>query len=101
MLVEAPVRVLESGVAKTDSLQGDRGPGGPVMCIEGGGGEESPHVEHGELVWPGLGSWNSSGCKGQVQSLSRCIRAQEGGGGCLCTGTGGMPHRGSSSLRTG
>lgn len=48
MLVETRARVVESGVVKTDSLQGDRGPGGPVMCIEGEGGEESPHVGHGE-----------------------------------------------------
>lgn len=47
MIVEAPVRALESGVVKTDSLQGGRGPGGPVVCIEGEGGEESPHVGHG------------------------------------------------------
>lgn len=37
-----------------------------------------------------------------VQDLPRCIKAQEGGGDCcLCTSTGGMTHRGSSSLRTG
>lgn len=75
MLVEPSVfRVSESGVVKTDSLQGDRGPGGPGMGIEGEGGEESPQVGHGEGVWPSLGRWGSSGCPGQVNSLSRRLR---------------------------